>query len=75
MAGLVDAALIVGGFLVFVLVFVACTVHPPVGKPALIGAAVGARVLCGDLSAAFFQFRHRHAGDALRQDRPLYLRR
>ncbi len=43
MAGLVDAALIIGGFLVFVLVFVACTVHPPVGKPAMIGAEV---VLC-----------------------------
>ena len=39
MAGIVDSALVVAGFLVFVLVFAACTAHPPLGKPALIGAA------------------------------------
>lgn len=38
MAAIVDAALIVAGFLVFVLVFAACTAHPPVGKPAAVGA-------------------------------------
>jgi len=40
MAGVVDLALVGAGFLLFVLVFVACTVHPPTGKPAEVGAAV-----------------------------------
>jgi uncharacterized RDD family membrane protein YckC len=56
MAGLVDAALIVGGFLVFVLVFVACTVHPPVGKPAMVSAGA---LLCAFAAAyllLFFNF-------------------
>jgi uncharacterized RDD family membrane protein YckC len=38
MAGIVDAALVMGAFLLFVLVFVACTAHPPTGKAALAGA-------------------------------------
>jgi uncharacterized RDD family membrane protein YckC len=40
MAGLFDLALIVAAFAVFVLVFAACTTHPPMGKPALIGGAL-----------------------------------
>jgi uncharacterized RDD family membrane protein YckC len=40
MAGIFDLALIVAAFAVFVLVFVACTTHPPMGKPAMLGAAV-----------------------------------
>ena len=36
MAGIIDAALILIAFLLFVLVFVASTTHPPVGKPALV---------------------------------------
>ncbi len=56
MAGLVDAALIVGGFLVFVLVFVACTVHPPVGKPALIGAAAALASFAAIYQLLFFNF-------------------
>ncbi|HEX3470390.1 MAG TPA: RDD family protein [Silvibacterium sp.] len=36
MAGIVDLALVLIAFLLFVLVFVACTAHPPAGKPALI---------------------------------------
>jgi len=40
MAGIVDFALVAAGFLLFVFVFVACTVHPPTGKPAGVGAAI-----------------------------------
>jgi uncharacterized RDD family membrane protein YckC len=40
MAGLFDLALIVAAFAIFVLVFVACTAHPPMGRPALIGAGL-----------------------------------
>lgn len=39
MAGLVDMALVLFAFLLFVLVFVACTPHFPMGKPALVAAA------------------------------------
>jgi uncharacterized RDD family membrane protein YckC len=56
MAGLVDAALILGGFLVFVLVFVACTVHPPVGTPALIGGAVALGAFAAIYQLLFFNF-------------------
>lgn len=38
MAGIFDSALIVSAFVLFVLVFVACTTHPPTGKPAVLGA-------------------------------------
>ncbi len=40
MAGIVDLALVLIAFLLFVFVFVACTTHPPVGKPALVYAGV-----------------------------------
>jgi len=40
MAGIVDAALILIAFLLFVLVFVASTTHPPVGKPALVYSGI-----------------------------------
>jgi uncharacterized RDD family membrane protein YckC len=40
MSGVVDIALTLAAFLVFVLVFAACTTHPPTGRAALIGAAV-----------------------------------
>jgi uncharacterized RDD family membrane protein YckC len=40
MAGIFDLALVVAAFALFVLVFVACTAHPPTGKPALIAAGV-----------------------------------
>jgi uncharacterized RDD family membrane protein YckC len=39
MAAIVDASLVMAAFLLFVLVFVACTAHPPTGKPALVSAA------------------------------------
>jgi uncharacterized RDD family membrane protein YckC len=38
MAAIVDVALVMVAFLLFVLVFVACTAHPPTGKPALMAA-------------------------------------
>jgi uncharacterized RDD family membrane protein YckC len=56
MAGIVDSALIIGGFLVFVLVFVACTVHPPVGKPAMIGAGVALCAFAAIYLLLFFNF-------------------
>jgi uncharacterized RDD family membrane protein YckC len=40
MAGIVDVALVLIAFLLFVLIFVACTAHPPTGKPALMYAAI-----------------------------------
>jgi uncharacterized RDD family membrane protein YckC len=40
MAGIFDLALVVAAFALFVLVFVACTAHPPTGKPALLAAGV-----------------------------------
>ena len=40
MAGIFDLALVVAAFALFVLVFVACTAHPPSGKPALMGAVL-----------------------------------
>ena len=40
MAGIVDVALVLVAFLLFVLVFVACTAHPPEGKAALAGAGI-----------------------------------
>lgn len=39
MSALVDFALVSVGFLLFVLVFCACTAHPPTGKAALAGSA------------------------------------
>lgn len=38
MASIVDAALVTAAFLLFVLVFAACTAHPPAGKTALAAA-------------------------------------
>jgi uncharacterized RDD family membrane protein YckC len=40
MAGIVDVALVLIAFMLFVLVFVACTAHPPSGKPAIAAASV-----------------------------------
>jgi uncharacterized RDD family membrane protein YckC len=39
MAGIVDVALTLAAFLLFALVFVACTTHPPAGRTAVAGAA------------------------------------
>jgi uncharacterized RDD family membrane protein YckC len=40
MAGIFDLALVFSAFALFVLVFVACTAHPPTGKPALFAAGL-----------------------------------
>ncbi len=56
MAGLVDGALIIAGFLVFVLVFAACTAHPPVGKPAQVGAALALLAFAAIYQVLFFNF-------------------
>jgi uncharacterized RDD family membrane protein YckC len=40
MAGIVDLALVLISFLLFVLVIAACTAHPPTGKPALAYATI-----------------------------------
>ncbi len=39
MAALVDLSIVAGGFLLFVLIFAACTTHPPVTKSALLAGA------------------------------------
>ncbi len=75
MAGLVDAALIIGGFLVFVLVFVGCY-SASAGRQARDDCRRGSALrFCGNLSLALLQLWHRHAGNALRQDRAVHLRR
>jgi uncharacterized RDD family membrane protein YckC len=56
MAGLVDGALVIAGFLVFVLVFAACTAHPPVGKPAQVGAALALLAFAAIYQVLFFNF-------------------
>lgn len=56
MAGIFDIALVLLAFVLFVLVFAACTVHPPAGKSALMGAGL---VLAGLLllyQYLFFRF-------------------
>lgn len=58
MAAIVDSALVLVAFLLFVLVFVACTAHPPTGKA---GMVAGAAVLVGFFVLyqwLFFTFSH-----------------
>ena len=56
MAGIFDLALIVAAFAVFVLVFVACTAHPPTGKPALLGAGLVLAGFCLLYQYLFFKY-------------------
>ena len=56
MAAAVDVALVLTAFLLFVLVFVACTAHPPAGKPALIGASIALSALCVLYQWLFFSY-------------------
>ena len=56
MAGIFDLALIVAAFAVFVLVFVACTAHPPTGKPALLGAGLVLAGFCMLYQYLFFKY-------------------
>jgi uncharacterized RDD family membrane protein YckC len=56
MAGIVDAALALASFFVFVLVFVACTTHPPTGKTAIAGAGIALGVLSVLYQWLFFTY-------------------
>ena len=56
MAGIFDLALIVSAFAIFVLVFVACTAHPPTGKPALLGAGLVLGAFCLLYQYLFFKY-------------------
>jgi uncharacterized RDD family membrane protein YckC len=56
MAGIFDLALIVAAFSVFVLVFVACTAHPPTGKPALVSAGLVLTGFCLLYQFLFFKY-------------------
>jgi len=64
MATIFDLALIVAAFALFVLVFAACTAHPPTGKPALLGAGL---VLVGfALLYHYFFFRYAEGTPGMR---------
>jgi uncharacterized RDD family membrane protein YckC len=67
MAGLVDLSLAGLAFLVFVLVFVACTAHPPMGKPAL--AAAGVTLVFFFLLYQFLFFTYSEATPGMRYAR------
>jgi uncharacterized RDD family membrane protein YckC len=56
MAGIFDLALIVAAFAVFVLVFVACTAHPPTGRPALLSAGLALVGFCLLYQYLFFKY-------------------
>lgn len=56
MAAIVDVSLVMGAFLLFVLVFVACTAHPPTGKPAFVGAAIALSTLALLYQWLFFTY-------------------
>ena len=56
MAGIFDLALIVAAFAIFSLVFVACTAHPPSGKPALLGAGLVLGGFCLLYQYLFFKY-------------------
>jgi uncharacterized RDD family membrane protein YckC len=56
MAGIFDLALVVAAFAIFILVFVACTAHPPTGKPALLVAGLVLAGFCILYQYLFFKF-------------------
>lgn len=56
MAGIVDIVLVLVAFLLFVLVFVACTAHPPTGKAAFLGAGVALATLSVLYQWLFFTY-------------------
>jgi uncharacterized RDD family membrane protein YckC len=56
MAAIFDLALVIAAFALFVLVFVACTTHPPTGKPAMIGAVLALGALFVLYQYLFFKF-------------------
>ncbi|HEV2274713.1 MAG TPA: RDD family protein [Acidobacteriaceae bacterium] len=56
MAGIFDLALVALAFVVFVIVFAACTAHPPTGKPAWVAAGVVLAGLFFLYQYIFFRF-------------------
>ncbi len=56
MAAIFDFALVVAAFALFILVFAACTSHPPTGKPALLGAGLVLGGFCMLYQFLFFRF-------------------
>jgi uncharacterized RDD family membrane protein YckC len=56
MAAIFDLALVVAAFAIFILVFVACTAHPPTGKPALLAAGAVLAGFCLLYQYLFFRF-------------------
>jgi uncharacterized RDD family membrane protein YckC len=56
MAGIFDLALVIAAFAIFVLVFVACTAHPPTGRAALLGAGLVLAGFCLLYQYLFFKF-------------------
>jgi uncharacterized RDD family membrane protein YckC len=56
MSGIVDLALVVAAFALFILVFVACTAHPPTGKPALLSAGLVLAGFCLLYHYLFFKY-------------------
>lgn len=56
MAAIVDAALVLCAFLLFVLVFVACTIHLPTGKMAMSAAGLTLGVLAALYQWLFFTY-------------------
>jgi uncharacterized RDD family membrane protein YckC len=56
MAGIFDLALVIAAFALFVLVFVACTAHPPSGKPALLAAGLVLGGFCLLYQYLFFKY-------------------
>jgi uncharacterized RDD family membrane protein YckC len=56
MAGILDAVLVLLAFVLFVLVFAACTAHPPSGKPALFASGLALAGLFILYQYLFFRF-------------------
>ena len=56
MAGIFDLALVIAAFAIFILVFVACTAHPPPVKPALLAAGLVLAGFCLLYQYLFFKF-------------------
>jgi uncharacterized RDD family membrane protein YckC len=54
MSAIVDVALTLAAFLAFVLVFAACTTHPPTGRAALLGAGIVLLSMWGLYQFIFF---------------------
>jgi uncharacterized RDD family membrane protein YckC len=61
-AVLVDAGLVLFAFLLFVLVFAACTAHPPTGKPAMMAAGSALVGFFALYQWLFFTFAERTPG-------------